>query len=188
MNDQRTSYGTEDKCSSVQKIRVQTVIRLLMRKTGPNAQCQWVLWQACRLEEIWVDFEIFKIFYRLKYFIFYFVNITTILFIVLEVHFSQFISYFRACFVVCKIQLPFFNVDPYYQVLAYLMITQLIIPNCICITACMAVLFQLILARSLYSWQTTIIQCQILYYQGCSNQSSWSSIGWTTSQLAISQG
>ena len=52
-----------------------------------------------RLEDkIWVDFKIFKIFYRLNYLDFYFVNITAMVFIVLEVHFSWFFSnkaYFR---------------------------------------------------------------------------------------------
>ena len=33
MNDQSTSYGAEDKCSSVQQIRVQTPIAFLVRYT-----------------------------------------------------------------------------------------------------------------------------------------------------------
>ena len=40
------------------------------------------------VDKIWTDFEIFKIFYRLKYLDFYSVNITAMLFIALEVHFS----------------------------------------------------------------------------------------------------
>ena len=40
-------------------------------------------------DKIRVDSEVFKIFYTLKYLDFYFVNITAILFIVLEVHFGQ---------------------------------------------------------------------------------------------------
>ena len=35
MKDQRTSYGTEDKHSSVQQIRVLDVNAILLRKTGP---------------------------------------------------------------------------------------------------------------------------------------------------------
>ena len=43
----------------------------------------------------------------------------------LEVYFSRcFINrtYFKVCFEVRKIRLPFFHVDPYYKILAYLMI------------------------------------------------------------------
>ena len=66
-------------------------------------------------DDIQVDFETFKILYRLHYAAFYFVqyysNVTT----VLELHFSRLLSskaYFKVCFEVGKIQLPFFHVNP----------------------------------------------------------------------------
>ena len=71
-------------------------------------------------EKMWVDFIIFKFLYRLNYLDFCFIDISAMLLMVLEVNFSQLLSnkaYFRACFEVCKIQLPFFHVeivDPYY--------------------------------------------------------------------------
>ena len=49
-------------------------------------------------DEIRVDFEIFKILYRLNYLAFHFVDISTMLLIVLEVHFNLLFSnkaYFR---------------------------------------------------------------------------------------------
>ena len=58
-----------------------------------------------------LDFKIFKILYRLNYLDFYFVDISKMLLIVLEVYFSLLFSdkaYFRVCFVVHKIQSPFF--------------------------------------------------------------------------------
>ena len=62
-------------------------------------------------DEILVDFEIFKKFYTLQCLVFHIVNITAMLLIVLEVHFSWFYlnkEYFRVCFVGHKICLPFF--------------------------------------------------------------------------------
>ena len=76
-------------------------------------------------DEILVDFEIFKILYRLNYLAFHFIDISAMLLIAIEVHFSLLFSnkvYFRACFEVRKIWLPFFHINPYYQVLVYLMI------------------------------------------------------------------
>ena len=35
MNEQRTSYGAEDKCSLVQQICVYIALTFLVRKTGP---------------------------------------------------------------------------------------------------------------------------------------------------------
>ena len=58
-------------------------------------------------DKSWMDFKIFTIFYRLNYLDFYFADISTMLLIVLEVHFSLLFStkvYFRMCFVVLKIQ------------------------------------------------------------------------------------
>ena len=59
-----------------------------------------------------MDLEIFKILYRLNYSAFYFVqyyhNVTT----VLELHFSRLLSskaYFKVCFEMGKIWLPFFS-------------------------------------------------------------------------------
>ena len=71
-------------------------------------------WQA---DEIRLDFAIIKNLYRLNYLDFYFVNIIAMLLIVLEVHFILLFSnkaYYRVCFVVCKIRLPFFHVTLYY--------------------------------------------------------------------------
>ena len=56
-------------------------------------------------DEIWLDFEILKILYRLKYLDFYFVYSSAMLLIVLEVHFSLLFSNkadFRVCFVARK--------------------------------------------------------------------------------------
>ena len=63
------------------------------------------------------NFVILKVFYRLNYLDSYFVSITAMLLIVLEVHFSQLLLnelYFRACFEVHKIHLLYFHLDPYY--------------------------------------------------------------------------
>ena len=62
-------------------------------------------------DEIWLDFEILKILYRLKYLDFYFVYSSTMLLIVLEVHFSLLFSNkadFRVCFAADKIRSPLF--------------------------------------------------------------------------------
>ena len=68
--------------------------------------------QAGRLaDEIWLDFEILIILYRLKYLDFYFVYSSAMLLIVLEVHFSLLFSNkadFRVCFVAHKIRSPLF--------------------------------------------------------------------------------
>ena len=48
---------------------------------------------------------------------FYFIDISAMLLIVLELYFSQLFSkkaYVRACFEMHKIWLPFVHVDPYY--------------------------------------------------------------------------
>ena len=68
-------------------------------------------------DEIWLDLEIFKILYMLNYLDFYFVDISAMLLIVLEAHFSLLFSnkaYFRVYFVVRKIWRHFFHVNPYY--------------------------------------------------------------------------
>ena len=93
-----------------------TVITSLVRKTGPICLAL-VGFRAGWQIKIWVYFETFKIFYRLNYLDFHFVNIIALLLIVLEVHFSQIFSnkvYFKTCFEVHKIWLPFFHIDPYY--------------------------------------------------------------------------
>ena len=62
-------------------------------------------------DEIWLDFEILKILYRLNYLDFYFVYSSAMLLIVLEVHFSLLYSTkadFRVCFVARKIRSPLF--------------------------------------------------------------------------------
>ena len=93
---------------------------ILWEKTGPlhlalvGLTAGWQAgWQAGRLaDEIGLDFKILKILYRLNYFDFYFVYSSAMLLIVLEVHFSLLFpsnAYFRVCFVVCKIWLPFFS-------------------------------------------------------------------------------
>ena len=59
-----------------------------------------------------LDIEILKIPYRLNYLDVYFVDISLMLLIVLEKHFSLLFSnkaHFRVCFVVCKILSPFFS-------------------------------------------------------------------------------
>ena len=73
-----------------------------------------MLCQAGRLaDKIQVDFKTYKIIcYRLKYLDLYFIDISAILLKALEVHFSQLFSnktYFRVCFEMHKIQLPFFS-------------------------------------------------------------------------------
>ena len=85
-------------------------------KTRPYIQRYWVLQQAGRLvDKIWLDFEILKILYRSNYLDVYFVYSSAMLLIVLEVHFSLLFSnktYFRVCFMVCKIRSPFFMLIP----------------------------------------------------------------------------
>ena len=91
-----------------------TVITSLVRKTGPTCLAL-VIFRAGWQIKIWVYFKIFKILYRLNYLDFHFVNIIALLLIVLEVHFSQiFLNkvYFKACFEVHKIWLPFFTSIP----------------------------------------------------------------------------
>ena len=66
-------------------------------------------------DEIWVDFKVFKILYKLNYLDSGFIDISTMLIIVLEVYFSCLFSnkaYFRVCFEVCEVQLPFFMSIP----------------------------------------------------------------------------
>ena len=64
--------------------------------------------EAGRLaDEIWVDFEILKLFYRLNYSDFYFVQYHCNFTAVLELHsvdFRQVKVYFKVCFEVRKIQ------------------------------------------------------------------------------------
>ena len=113
MKEQRISYGTEDK-RSVLQIHVYTAIAFLVRNIWthtPSASGSY----SRQADEIQVDFETMNILYRLNYLDFYFVDISAMLLIPLEVYFRQFFSNkvrFRACLEVHKIQLPFFHVDP----------------------------------------------------------------------------
>ena len=60
-----------------------------MKRTGPICLALVNVIAGRLADEIWMDFKIFKTFHRLD---FYFVNITAMLLIVLEVHFSQLFS------------------------------------------------------------------------------------------------
>ena len=126
MNDQRISYGAKDKHSSVQWILIYTAIAFLVRKnwtTKPSASGSY-----SRLAyETQLYFKIFAILYRLNCWDFYFVDISALLIIVLEVHFSLFFSnkvYFRVRFVVRKIWSSFYSCQP-LSGLACLMIHKL---------------------------------------------------------------
>ena len=62
MNDQRTSYGTEDKRSSIRQIHVQTVTTFLVRKkTGPTHLALLGLTVGRQINQLWMDFIIPKI-------------------------------------------------------------------------------------------------------------------------------
>ena len=112
INDQRTSYGAEDKCFSLQQIHVLTAITFLVRKIWthtPNASRSYSSLAARRntggfqnlqnpLQANVVGFLLYAM-----------------LLIVLEIHFSWLFSnkaYFRVCCKVCKIRLPFFMLIP----------------------------------------------------------------------------
>ena len=89
MSNQKTSYGAENKGSSVQQISVYTINHLTCAKNWTHICLVLVGFMAgWHTKYRWI--EILKIFYRLKYLDFYFVNITVILFIVLEANFSWF--------------------------------------------------------------------------------------------------
>ena len=88
MNDQRTSYGAKDKCSLVQWICIYMQLPFLWEKTGPPHLALVDLKAGRLADEIWLDFEIFKILYRLNYLEFHFVDSSAMLLIVLEVHLS----------------------------------------------------------------------------------------------------
>ena len=82
-------------------------------------------------DEIRLDFKIFFILCRLNYLDFYFVDISTMLLIVLEVHFSLCFSNkacFRVCSVVRKLWSPFFTSQS--------LLLGTIIPNDILSTCC----------------------------------------------------
>ena len=84
---------------------------ILWEKTGPLHLVLVGLMAGRLADEIWLDFEILKILYRLKYLDFYFVYSSAMLLIVLEVHFSLLFSNkadFRVCFVARKIRSPLF--------------------------------------------------------------------------------
>ena len=71
-----------------QQIHDQTVITLLVRTHTPSASGSY----GRLADKVWVDYEIFRIFYRLCSLDFYFFNITALLFIVqkcISVDFSQ---------------------------------------------------------------------------------------------------
>ena len=95
MDDQRTSYGAKGKRSSVQRIRIYTAIAYLVRKnwaSAPSASGSYSRLAGRLADEIWLDFEILKILYRLNYLDFYFVYSSATLLIVLEVQFSLLFS------------------------------------------------------------------------------------------------
>ena len=96
MNDQRTSCGAKDKRSLVQRIHNGFVFRqqlpFLWEKTGPQCLVLVGLTAGWQADETQLDYEIFKIPYRLNYLDFYFVDISSVLLIVLEVHFSLLFS------------------------------------------------------------------------------------------------
>ena len=92
------------------QIDVSTLIFCIGRKTGPILLLLVGL-TAGRQAGSQVEFKIFKIFYRLSYsgiyFVYYHSNVTT----VLELYLSWLLSskaYFKVCFEVWKIWLPFF--------------------------------------------------------------------------------
>ena len=77
MKIERTHHGAVDKSSSELQIRGSALIFCIVRKTGPmllplvGLTAGWLAgWLA---DEMRVDFEIFKILYRLNYLDFYFV-------------------------------------------------------------------------------------------------------------------
>ena len=65
MNDQRTSYGTEDSHSSVQQICVYTVIVFIVRKTGLICQVLVGLTAGWQADKTGMSYKIFKILYKL---------------------------------------------------------------------------------------------------------------------------
>ena len=84
----------------------------LWEKTRPLCLALVGLMAGRLADKIQLEFWTLKILYRLNYLNFYFVYSSVKLLIVLEVHFSLLFSnkvYFRGCFVVCKIQSPFFS-------------------------------------------------------------------------------
>ena len=112
MNDQRTSYGPKDKRSLVQWISIkQHHLSCEKNWTSRPSTSGFYGKLAGRLaDKLQMDFEIFKILYRLNYLEFYLVDISAMLLIMLEVHFSLLFTnkaYFRVCFVVLLILLPF---------------------------------------------------------------------------------
>ena len=74
INDQRTSYGVEDKDSLVQQICALTMITYIVRKNWTHMPSTSMSYgRLAGLDVIQVDFEIFKLLYRLNYLNFYFV-------------------------------------------------------------------------------------------------------------------
>ena len=134
MNNQMTSYGAEDKRSSVQQNRIQTAITFTVRKNWTNrlsasgSYSRLAGWQA---DKIGMSCKIFKILYKLNQSNSYFISqpCLVIIHVVLEMHFSQLFSskaYLKAYFKAQKIRQPFFQVNHYYQAPTYLMINNII--------------------------------------------------------------
>ena len=76
MKDQRTSYGTKDKCSSVQHICVLDMNHHSFEKNWthtPSTSGSYGRLASWLADEMWVEVEIFKIPYRLNYLDFYYV-------------------------------------------------------------------------------------------------------------------
>ena len=108
MNDQRTSYTAKDKRSLLQWIHIQTTITFLVRETGPLRLVLVDLTAGRQADEIWLDFKILTILYRSNYLDCYFVYSSTMLLIVLEIHFSLLFSNKLYCRV-CNIWQPIFS-------------------------------------------------------------------------------
>ena len=67
MNDQRISYGAEDKYSLVQQSCVNTVITLIKRKTGPIHLVLVGIMAGWQADKIGMSCKIFKILYKFNH-------------------------------------------------------------------------------------------------------------------------
>ena len=125
MNDQRTSYGAEDKRSSVQQSCLQTVIAFIAGEKNwthmPSASGS-----NSRLADRQNRDELQKFQNSLQAELFGFLlYLIAVQYYNVRNAFSRLFSskaYLKACFKVQKIWQPFFHVNPYYQVLTYLKI------------------------------------------------------------------
>ena len=93
-------FGTTDLCldSKLNRLSCEKTLDPCSYMAGWQTKYGWI--------------SVCKILYRLNYLDFCFIDISAMLLIVLKVHFSRLFSnkvYFRACFEMRKIQLPFFS-------------------------------------------------------------------------------